>query len=66
MQVNSVERRIPLPKHWPRCVRSAVVHAVSMANVAFTVTQARVENHSDAVWSKNSTDDQSVVILPSP
>jgi transposase InsO family protein len=27
---------IPLPKAWPRCVRSAIVHAVSMANVAFT------------------------------
>jgi len=31
----------PLPKHWPRRVRSAVIHAVSMANVAFTATQAR-------------------------
>jgi hypothetical protein len=31
-----------LPEHWPRHVRSAIVHAVSMANVAFTITQARV------------------------
>jgi hypothetical protein len=36
---------VRLPKHWPRRVRSAVVHAVSMASVAFTATQARAENH---------------------
>jgi putative transposase len=32
-----------LPKHWPRRVRSAVVHVVSMARVAVTVKRARVE-----------------------
>jgi putative transposase len=35
----------PLPKAWPRLARSAVVHAVSMASVAFTVSRARAENH---------------------
>ncbi len=39
---------IPLPKGWPRRVRSAVVHAVSMANVVFTVTRGQAENHFNA------------------
>jgi len=39
---------IPLPKNWPRNVRSAVVHAVSMANVAFTVTRDDAESRSSA------------------
>jgi len=48
MQATSIERRIPLPQHWPRRVRSAVVHAVSMANTAFTVTRSHAENHFNA------------------
>ncbi len=39
---------IPLPKGWPRFVRSAIVHAVSMANVVFTVTRGHAENHFNA------------------
>ena len=31
---------MPLPKGWPLCIHSAIVHAVSMANVAFTVTRS--------------------------
>jgi len=41
-------RATPLPKHWPRRVRSAIVHAVSIANVALTATQAHAENHFSA------------------
>jgi len=37
----------PLPSGWSRCVRSAVVHVVSIANVAFTVTRARAANEPD-------------------
>ena len=37
-----------LPKGWPRRVRSAVVHAVSMSNVVFTVTRSHGENHFNA------------------
>ena len=37
-----------LPKGWSRHVRSAVVHAVSMATVAFGVTRSRAENHFSA------------------
>jgi transcriptional regulator with XRE-family HTH domain len=47
MQATSIDRGIPLPRHWPRRVRSAIVHAVSMADVAFTATRANVENHFD-------------------
>ena len=37
-----------LPKGWPRRVRSAVVHAISMSNVVFTVTRGHAENHFNA------------------
>jgi len=37
-----------LPKNWGRRVRSAVVHAVSMATIAFTHALARVANDPDA------------------
>ena len=47
MQVNSIDRRSPLPSHWPRRVRSAIVHAVSMANVVFTATRARAAKDPD-------------------
>jgi len=41
-------RGIPLPKGWPRHVRSAVVHAVSIARVALTIVRVHAENHCDA------------------
>ena len=57
-----------LPKHWSRHIRSAIVHATSMATIAFTHALARAANHPDAqlraraeidrVWSKNSTDEK--------
>jgi putative transposase len=50
--------RIPLPKGWPRHVRSAVVHAVSMAHVAFTAIQARADNHFDARIRLHATNDR--------
>ncbi len=37
-----------LPKGWPRRVRSAAIHAMSLANVVFTVTRGRAENHFNA------------------
>src|SRR3990172_9116770 len=39
---------IPLPKGWPRHVRSAVIHVVSMARVCLTMARAHAENHFDA------------------
>ena len=48
MRVGSVDRRMPLPRNWPRRVRSAVVHAVSMANAAFTISRSGAEHSYDA------------------
>ena len=47
-----------LPNRWPRYVRSAIVHAVSMAHVAFTAIQARAENHFDARTRLQATNDR--------
>ena len=44
----SVTPRLRLPKNWHRHVRSAIVHAVSMATIAFTQALARVANDPDA------------------
>ena len=32
--------RIPLPKGWPRTVRSAVIHAISLAQFSLTHTRS--------------------------
>ena len=48
MQSSAGTVGIRLPQHWPRRVRSAVVHAVSMANVAFIATRGRAEHQFDA------------------
>ena len=48
MAAPSSAEMVSLPSRWPRHVRSAIVHAVSMAGVAFTATQARAENHFNA------------------
>jgi len=37
-----------LHKNWPLRVRSAVVHAISMSNVVFTITRSHAENHFNA------------------
>ena len=44
----SSSQAIALPKGWPRYVRSAVVHALSTANVAFNVARSQAENHFNA------------------
>ena len=41
-------QRVRLPAVWPRFVRSAIIHAVSMATIAFTHALARVANNPDA------------------
>ena len=48
MLANANDRRTPLPKHWSRHVRSAVVHAVSMASAAFAMSCARAESRFNA------------------
>ena len=39
---------IPLPKNWPRQVRSAIVHAISMAGTAFSLGRSRTQLSFDA------------------
>ncbi|MBZ5638842.1 MAG: DDE-type integrase/transposase/recombinase [Acidobacteriia bacterium] len=48
MRAQPLEPDVPLPKGWSQRVRSAAIHAVSMANVVFTVTRSRAENHFNA------------------
>jgi transcriptional regulator with XRE-family HTH domain len=48
MLASSRPNGAPLPKNWPRRVRSALVHAISMSNVVFTVTRSHAENHFNA------------------
>ncbi len=37
----------PLPKRWPRHVKSAVLHAVSLASAALTLARSRVASIRD-------------------
>lgn len=48
MKATPIDRSIPLPQHWSRHVRSAIVQAISMATIAFTHALARVANDPDA------------------
>ncbi len=45
---SSKDLAMRLPDHWPRQVRSAIVHTISMATVGFTHAMARVANNPDA------------------
>jgi len=49
---------VSLPSRWPRYVRSAIVHAVSMASVAFTATHARAEFHFNGRARLQATNDR--------
>ena len=48
MSRTSVRPSMRLPTNWQRHVRSAIVHAASMATIAFTHALARAANHPDA------------------
>ena len=39
---------VPLPRGWPRRVRSAVIHTISLARASATHTRSLAENHYDA------------------
>ncbi len=41
MTLEPLLRTLPLPKGWPLHVRSAVLHAISLASVALTLTRSR-------------------------
>ena len=40
--------RIPLPKGWPRIIRSAVIHAISLAQFSLTHTRSWAANNWNA------------------
>ena len=40
--------RVPLPKGWPRTVRSAVIHAISLAQFSLTHTRSWAANSWNA------------------
>ena len=40
--------RIPLPRGWPRRVRSAVIHAISLAQFSLTHTRSWAANNWNA------------------
>ena len=54
----AIEPALRLPKHWPRRVRSAVVHAVSMANVAFTAARSHAEHQFDVRARRQAENDR--------
>ncbi len=35
---------LPLPKHWPRRVRSAAVHAIALARLALTTARGQANS----------------------
>ena len=40
--------RLPLPKGWPRTIRSAVIHAISLAQFSLTHTRSWAANNWNA------------------
>jgi len=47
MSLNLREFKTPLPEGWPRRVRSAVIHALSLARTSLFLARADAENHFD-------------------
>ena len=41
------ERDIPIPRQWPRQIKSAFLHAVSFASTAFTCASGLAANRKD-------------------
>ena len=48
MPVTTRIPKIPLPKGWPRRVRSAIIHAISLAHVSLTSTRSWAANSWNA------------------
>ncbi len=58
--------RIPLPRGWPRRVRSAVIHAISLAHFSLTATRSWAANNWNArirLQQENDRLRQEVAIL---
>ncbi len=48
MTLEPSQRTLPLPKGWPLHVRSAVLHAISLASAALTLTRSRTTSIRDS------------------
>ena len=48
MNLPPVWRALPLPRGWPRHVRSAVLHAISLASAALTLARSRTASIRDS------------------
>ncbi len=44
--------RIPLPKGWPRTIRSAVIHAISLAQFSLTHSRSWAANNWNARFAE--------------
>ena len=54
----SADLTAPLPKGWPRRVRSAVVHSVSMAQASLTIARGWTANSANARIRLKTENDQ--------
>ena len=48
MTLESSQRTLPLPKGWPRHVKSPVLHAISLASAALTLARSRAASIRDS------------------
>ncbi len=48
MRTIPADLRLPLPKGWPNRIRSAVIHAVSLANFSLTFARSVAANSINA------------------
>ncbi len=48
MLMDSCAKHLPLPKNWPRSVKSAVIHVISLAHVAIIHTRGLLLNSGNA------------------
>jgi len=58
MQDNRRDPNIPLPPNWPRRVRSAVVHAISLAQTSLTLARGWAANSANARIRLKTENDQ--------
>jgi hypothetical protein len=59
-------RRVPLPKGWPNCIRSAVIHVISLAHFSLTFARSIAANSINArirLKAENSRLRQEIAIL---
>ena len=53
---------LPLPKHWPRRVRSAAIHAIALARLALTTSRGQA-NSADPGSGRISRLDEEILLI---